>query len=203
MKNLLVIFLLICSLKGAAQRDTSKYNRKDELLHDEKRYAIHNNYLTAGPGLASSNIRNYEQKVIGIDFTFHIRRQHFQAGVLMSGDEFLGNNNLSGHFGYCYRIENEKRNIAFFGGISQNKGAIPKHINESGDTIPIFYYRNTGVYLSASYIKKFTYDIGIGIELFADLNQTQQMVGGKVIMFFSGAYRGKEKLFNRYVKRRT
>lgn len=203
MKKLLLIFFVLTAFSSFSQRDTSKYNRKDEVLDDDKRYAIHNNYLSFGPGVGASNIRNIEQYAIGIDFIFHIRRQHFQLGVLMSGDAFLSNNNLSGHAGYCYRIEDEFRNIAFFAGISQNKGQIPQSFAQNGDTIPQFFYRNTGAYLSASYVKKFAYDIGIGFELFADLNQTQQFVGGKVVFFFSGAYKGKGKLYNRYVKRRT
>lgn len=202
MKNLLLIFALLNSLFGFTQKDTSKYNRKDEVLHNEKRYAMHNNYLTLGGGLSGSNLRDKEQNILGADFTFHIRRTHFQIGFLMSGDAYLNNNNISGHFGYCYRIEDERKNISFMGGISQNKGQIPPYINNAGDSIPVFFYRNTGIYLSAAYVKKLTYDIGIGVEVFAELNQVQQMFGAKAIVFFSGSYRGKAKMFNRYVKKR-
>lgn len=202
LRKLLLIFTLLNSFICLSQKDTSKYNRKDEILYNEKRYAMHNNYLTFGGGICGSNLRDAEQRVLGADFTFHIMRQHFQIGFLMSGDAFLNNNNLSGHFGYCYRIEDERRNIAFTGGISQNKGQIPSYIDFNGDTIPAFFYRNTGIYLSASYVKKLTFDIGIGVEAFTELNQTQQMYGLKAILFFSGSYRGKSKMFNRYVKKR-
>ncbi len=195
------IFIILSSFKSFSQRDTSKYDRLEEIIDNDKRYAIHNNYLQAGAGFAGSNLRKGEQSSIGVDFIFHIKRQHFQVGFLMSGDKFLSNNNLSGHFGYCYRIEDEKKNIAFTLGISQNKGAIAAHI-DGVDTIAELQYRNTGAYISASYIKKLTYDIGIGIELIGEFNQTQQFFGVKGVLYFSGAYRGKAKIYNRHVKTR-
>jgi hypothetical protein len=202
LKHFFSILILLCSLGLNAQRDTLPYDRKEEIIVDQKRYAFHNNYVTFGGGFAGSNLRDREQSTLAADFVFHIQRHHFQIGFLMSGDAFLNNNNLSGHLAYCYRIEDERRNIAFSGGLAQNKGQIAAHIGKNGDTIPIFFYRNPGIYLSASYIRKLTYDIGIGGEFFTELNQVQQMVGLKAVVFFSGAYRGKPKLYNRHVRRR-
>lgn len=201
LKTKLSIFLLFFGFLGYSQKDTSKYDRLEEILDNGKRYALHNNYLVAGFGYAGSTIRDKEQATLGIDFVFHIKRQHFQAGVLMSGDEFRSNNNLSGHLCYGYRIENEKSNIAFFAGISQNKGAVAGSIR-GGDTIPIYYYRNTGLYANVSYIHKLTYDIGIGLEGIIELNQNQIFGGIKAILYFSGAYRGKAKIYNKHVKRK-
>lgn len=200
MKRAFTILLLLSGLNGIAQCDTCKYDRKEEIINNQKRYAIHNNYLMLGGGFAGSNLRKKEQVTVGIDFIFHIRKQHFQLGVLMSGDKFQNNNNLSGHFGYCYRIEDDRKNIAFTGGISQNKGKIPAYINNDGDTVPDFYYRSPGIYLSAAYFKKLTYDIGIGAEFITEVNLVQAFVGVKAVLFFSGAYRGKAKIYNRYVK---
>lgn len=193
-----ILFLFLISSFVHAQKDTLPYDRTEEILDKGKRYAFHNNYLTGGFGFSGTKIRDVEQATLGIDFVFHIKRQHFQAGVLMSGNEFRSNNNLSGHLCYGYRIENHKSNIAFFAGISQNKGAIPAHIDQT-DTIPVFYYRNTGLYANISYVHKLTYDIGIGLEAHVEINKTQVFAGIKGIVFFSGAYRGKAKVFNRRV----
>ena len=201
MKTNLNIILLLFSFFGYSQKDTSLYDRKEEIIDNGKRYALHNNYLLAGFGYAGSTIRDQEQATLGIDYVFHIKRQHFQAGVLMSGDEFQSNNNLSGHLCYGYRIENAKSNIAFFAGISQNKGAVPGSIRD-GDTIPIYYYRNTGLYANVSYIKKLTYDIGIGLEGIIEINQSQIFGGLKAVLYFSGAYRGKAKIYNKHVRRK-
>jgi len=164
LKNALTISFLVLSLYISAQKDTTKYDREEEIISDAKRYRIHNNYLMAGFGYSYSSLRKpVEQATLGIDYIFHIKRHHFQAGVLMSGNQFLENNNLQGHLGYVYRIEKEKCNMAFFLGLSRDKGVVPP-IERATDTVPAFYYRNTGIYASFSYIKKLTYDIGIGFE---------------------------------------
>lgn len=184
-----------------AQKDTSKYDRLEEVIDLDKRYALHNNYLSAGFGLSYSNVRDKEQSTLGIDYVFHIRREHFQVGFLMSGNEFLSNNNLQGHIGYGYRKENEKYNIAFFGGPSISTGVLPPKYNAT-DTIPAHFYEAFGFYGSAAYIHKLAYDIGIGLEAIIEVNTTQVFGGVKAVLFFSGAYRGKAKVFNRHVKRR-
>lgn len=198
LKTTLNILFLCITFFASAQKDTLPFNRKEEIIDKGKRYAFHNNYLTGGFGYSGTKIREREQATLGIDFVFHIKKQHFQAGVLMSGDKFQSNNNLSGHLCYGYRFETRKSNIAFFAGISQNKGVVPPRISEV-DTIPVFYYRNTGLYASISYIHKLTYDIGIGLEGIIEVNKTQVFAGIKGIVFFSGSYRGKSKVYNKHV----
>jgi hypothetical protein len=201
LKKISIIFFLFVSAFNYAQRDTSKYDRLEEIIDNDKRYALHNNYLSVGFGLSASNVRDREQSTLGIDYVFHIKREHFQVGFLMSGDRFLSNNNLQAHACYGYRIENEKHNIAFFGGPSFNTGVLPPKYNET-DTIPARFYEAIGLYLSASYIHKLTYDIGIGIEGIFEVNSTQVFGGIKASIFFSGAYRGKSKIYNKHVKRK-
>ena len=200
MKKVLTISLFLICFYTNAQKDTTKYDREEEIISDRKRYRLHNNYLMAGFGYSYSSIRSHkEQSTLGIDYVFHIRRHHFQVGVLMSGDQFLENNNLQGHIGYVYRIENEKCNIAFGLGLTRDKGEVPP-IARVTDTLPAFFYRNTGIYANVSYIKKLTYDIGIGIEGIFEINKAQTFAGIKGIVFFSGGYRGKAKVHNIHVK---
>jgi hypothetical protein len=167
-------------------------------LHDGKRYRIHNNYLTGGGGYLSSTLRFEVQKAVGLDFQFHIRTQNFQLGILMSGQEFLGNNNLSGHLGYGLRKENSNFNFSLYGGLNYSYGvyAVP----DTGNTTKPQFYNNVGVYVCGQAIKKLTYDIGIGLELYAEANQTQVMGGFKFILFFSDSYRGVKRNYNPNVK---
>lgn len=197
----LFIFICFCHALSYAQRDSSKYDRLEELIHKDKRYVVNNNYLTAGFGFAYSTIRDVEQSAIGIDYIFHIKRNHFQIGFLMSGKEFLSNNNIQGHVCYGYRFEDERKNVAVFGGLSYNTGVLPPVLRAT-DTLPARIYDAAGLYLSASYIKKLSYDIGFGLEGIFEINTIQMFGGIKAILFFSGAYRGKAKIFNRHVKRR-
>ncbi|MDQ3047702.1 MAG: hypothetical protein M3R27_09160, partial [Bacteroidota bacterium] len=53
-------------------------------------------------------------------------------------------------------------------------------------------FNKPGIYLQAEAVKKITYDVGIGASIFADWNQEQSIIGAKIILYFSGAYRGKK-----------
>ncbi len=202
MKQLVVIFAsIIFFSNGFSQTNTKndEYDREEEIIHDKKRYRLHNNYLSVGAGYNYSSIREREQATIGVDFNFHIRRQYFQAGILMSGERFLSNNSIQGHLGYGYRKETEKYNFAFYAGPSYNTGIIPPVFREK-DTLPARIFDAFGVYANVHYAFKLTYDIGIGFEAFSEFNQEQAYGGIKAIMFFSGSYRGKAKIYNKHVK---
>ena len=43
LKTIFTISLLILCINGSAQKDTSKYDRLEEIPCDQKRYRIHNN----------------------------------------------------------------------------------------------------------------------------------------------------------------
>jgi len=174
------------------------YNRKEEIIHNAKRYRVYNNYLTLGGGFFYSNIRSDLQQAICIDYQFHIRRQQFQIGVMMSGDEFRSNNNIQAHVGYGYRQEKRKSNLAVFGGLTYYNGVVG-----SKDSIPIpILYDGFGGYLSFQAIRKLTYDLGVGLEFMAEVTPQQNMLGIKFIAFFSGAYRGSARNYNPNVRKK-
>lgn len=170
------------------------YDRKEEIIFDGKRYRIHNNYFTIGVGVLESSIRDQSQKTIGADYQFHIKRQQFQVGAMMSGDDLFGNNNTQVHLGYGYRIEKNTSNLAFFGGPTYFTGV------EGVVGSPANFYDGFGAYLSAQAVYKLKYDIGIGLELFGEISYKQGMGGLKIIVFFSGSYRGLKKNYNPNVR---
>ncbi len=195
-----VFFLLILFQGGISQAQTEdrntryerpKYNRKEEVVYDNKRYRKYNNYLTAGGGFAYASNRVGGQRVIGADFQFHIRRQQFQIGGLMSGEAFLSNNHVQAHVGYGLRRERNTTNLAAYIGPTWFTGVE----GTPGVTIPVFY-TGFGGYASVQAVSKFTYDIGIGAELFGEVNFRQTQVGLKFILFFSGAYRGNKTAYS-------
>ncbi len=147
-----------------------------------------------GAGYLGSSLRKDAQQNVGFDFNFHIRRQNFQAGLLMSGNQFLSNNNIQTHLGYGWRKEGNTSNFAVYGGLTYFYGVLGIADSVLG-YIP-FYYQGVGVYFSAQAIKKFSYDIGMGFEFFGEYNPGQQILGFKFILFFSGAYRGAKRNFN-------
>ena len=173
------------------------YDRKEEIINDGKRYRVHNNYLSLGGGFLSSSIRNQSQKVLGIDFQFHVRKQHFQLGSIMSGQEFRANNNVQGHIGYGYRKETKKYNLAAFAGPNYYTGVVA--VSDTGG-IRASLYEGFGAYFCLQGVAKLMYDFGVGVEIFGDFSKHQNIFGFKLIGYFSGAYRGPKKNYNPHVR---
>lgn len=145
-------------------------------------------------GYLASTIRKDIQRTIGVDFQFPIKTYHFQAGAMMSGEQFNSNNTIQGHVGYGLRKETTKSNISVFIGPTIFTGVKG---DSSGD--PEFY-EGMGAYVSFQVIAKLKYDIGIGAEAFGEVNYAQRLAGIKVILFFSSAYRGPKKNYNPNVR---
>ncbi|MGZ4095318.1 MAG: hypothetical protein ACXVNQ_03000 [Bacteroidia bacterium] len=116
----------------------------------------------------------------------------------MSGEEFLGNNNVQAHIGYGLRKETTKTNLAAYAGITRFTGVIGR-TDSVGNSIPQ-YYTSTGFYVCGQAVTKLSYDIGIGLEVFGEVSKWQSLAGFKVILFFSGAYRGLKKNYNPNVR---
>lgn len=189
LKKLVFILALFYSFITVAQKDsTVKFNRKEEIVYDGKRYRKYNNYLTFGLGKGYVDIRRLDQSYINVDFQFHVQKEYFQAGVFMSGDDFLRNTNIQGHICYGYRIEKTKFNLAGFIGPSYSY-VLVAHADTSGNTWAEIN-RVIGGYACIQAVYKVKYDVGIGAEVFGDISSIQKMVGGRIIFYFSGAYRG-------------
>jgi hypothetical protein len=139
-------------------------------------------------------MRSRSQKAAGADFQFHVLQHQFQAGLMMSGDQFLSNNHIQGHLCYGWRRESKTTNLAAFGGPSYYRGV--KGDPSGGPE----FYSGIGAYFALQAVTKFMYDIGIGVELFDELSPRQNIFGFKIIAFFSGAYRGEKKNFNPNVR---
>ncbi len=179
---------------ATAQKDTLPYNRKREIIYDGKRYRVYNNYITFGMGKAFAKVRTTDQNVLNVDYHFHLNKEYFQLGFFMSVDQLLANNHAAVHRGYGKRYERNKVNFAGFVGPSYSSGYLRKT-----DTSGVVYpdtYTSLGVYVCAQAVYKIKYDVGIGMELFADLCDKQKLFGLRAIVFFSGGYRGYEKAFH-------
>ncbi|MGL5888393.1 MAG: hypothetical protein ACRC3B_00830, partial [Bacteroidia bacterium] len=186
-------FLCICALlcapaaKLAAQADTV-YNAKKEVVFKDKRFRVYNNWITGGAGPAWHSDNPRTQFALGLNFNFHIKQYYFRAGGTFSGDRFGSWNNYQAHLGYIIkRWENEKRHSAFISGVSYSTGYKFVYAGHYDTPNP---YSKAGLYLEYQYIPKMNYDFGIGGSLFADINDLNQIIGLRIDVFFSGAYRG-------------
>lgn len=138
------------------------------------------------------------QHGVGVDFHWHIRRQYFQTGIAISGNEILGNNKSQIRLGYGYRKETAKYNIGFFGGTTLFYGVYG--VPDTANTFHPEFFQGVGLYASAQATTKLLYDIGIGAELFAEWNYKERIIGFKFFLFFSGAYKGLKKNYNTHVR---
>ena len=189
-----IAFNLVAQEKDSLKTQKPKYFRKEEIIHNGKRYRIHNSYLTIGGGYVLSSIRKTAQSARGVDFHFPIRKLHFQTGAMISGQSFSSNNNVQAHLGYGWRKEKNVSNLALYVGPTFFTGV-------KGDTASSSqFYQGFGAYVSVQAATKFSYDIGIGAEAFAEVSGIQSMIGIKFIAFFSGAYRGPKKNYNPNVR---
>jgi hypothetical protein len=196
--KLFIILFINCITVVAQEAPVKKpelhYYRKEEIIYDGKRYRIHNSYVTVGGGFMQSSIRQGSQKTLGVDFQLPVRKLHFQLGGMVSGYGFGSDNNRQLHVGWGYRRERTGDNLAVYAGPSYYWG-----VRGDTSTGPI-NYQGMGAYVCVQAIKKLVFDIGIGIEGFAEFSKTQRLFGFRIIAFFSGAYQGVRKNYNKHVR---
>lgn len=198
MKTKIQWFIIICcvfNFTAKTQNTEIKagYFKKEELHVQKKRYLVHNNYITIGPGFDLSNIKNTVQQSIGMDLHVHVRTSQWLAGAFMSGENVGSTNYWQLHALYGYRKETPLFNFAAYAGPSWNSGVLT--VVYQGNKSALFY-NDWGAYAVVQAHKKLLYDIGLGFELYATLTKRQVISGLRVTAFFSNAYKGKQMNYN-------
>lgn len=154
----------------------------------DKKLKYYNNWITAGAGLQQN--LTYKRKYGfsgGVDYHFHIKHHYFQLGTVITGEKFGFYDNYQFHLSYGKRFENNTVHGAVFAGISYSTGFAK--VDSSGHYER--KYKQGGLYLEGQMIKKITYDVGIGASIFGDFNREQSIAGARIVVYFSGAYKGK------------
>lgn len=169
-----------------AQKKSDKPLWKQDTIIGTNIFRKHSNWLSGGFGQAKNSSHDNSQFVGGVDYNFHILLKYFQLGLFLSGDKYGTYNNYQFHGCYGKRIETTSINFAYFGGLSysaffERDGGIYKPTSKT----------DLGVYANAEFIKKIKYDVGIGASAFIDINSHQNIIGAKIDLYFSGAYKGK------------
>jgi hypothetical protein len=155
-----------------------------------KKLKYYNSWLTVGGGIQQN--LTYKRSygfAGGVDFNFHINKHYFQLGTVITGEKFGSYDNYQFHLGYGKRFEDNNIHTAVFAGISYATGYAK--VDSSGRYERA--YKEPGLYLEGQIVKKITYDVGIGASVFLDWNQEQGIAGGRLIIYFSGAYKGKQE----------
>ncbi len=163
--------------------------KQDTIIKDDV-FRKYSNWISAGGGTAKNNHFDNSQFTGGLDYNFHLRRQYYQFGLLVSGDQFGSYNNYQFHLCYGKRVESSTLNFAYFAGLSYSE-----FYQRYGNGYAINAASGPGLYLNAEYILKATYDIGLGISAFGDININENLFGAKLNVFFCGSYKGKKEIY--------
>lgn len=150
-------------------------------------FQLTSNWFSISGGWAINSVLPKDQFAGSADFSFHIKKEYFQTGIFISGDAFGTYNNYQFHLGYGKRYETTKLNFSYFGGPSY---AIFFEWDET--KFKQGAVNDVGLYLSTQLIRKIKFDVGIGGSLFANINSHQTIVGAKLDVYLSGAYKGKK-----------
>jgi len=171
-----------------AQSDTAKFNLKKEIVYDGKRYRVHNSWLSIGAGANYNTKWPKDEKNLSADFSLFIKENYFRLGGFLSGTDFTSANNYSFHLCYGLRKETEKYNLSAFIGPSTSyfRRPLSDSINHNLSKV----YNEIGGYAVIEAIYKLKYDVGVGGQIFCDYNRVQMVYGVRLIVYFSGAYRG-------------
>ena len=170
-----------------------EYNRKKEIKIDGKKYRIYNNYVTLGAGKGYNTAWKQMMFTPAIDFNFHLQKTRFQAGGLLQGQSYGNNQLIQFHLCAGYHKESYKYFWSIYGGLSYVDGYHPLKLRDiaGNDSATILgHFKETGIYAAAQLFYKVKFDYGLGLTVFADANQKQSMIGARIELFFSGAFRG-------------
>lgn len=184
----IVIFILICSKFSFAQKDTTIFDSKKEIYYDNKRYRVYNNWLSVGAGAGYNSKWPKDEKNAAADFSFHLKQYYFRLGAFFSGADFNAKNNYNLHLGAGIRKETEKYNLSAF--IGPSTSYFRRTIKDSADYNLNTVYNEVGGYACIEAIYKIKYDVGVGGQIFCDYNRVQMVYGVRLVLYFSGAYRG-------------
>jgi hypothetical protein len=187
-KNLIFIFLILFHIKVMSQTDTATFNPKQELVYDGKRYRVYNNWLSIGGGAGYNSSWIKDERNLGIDYSFNIKKIYYRAGAFMSGRNFTESNNYNFHAAIGIRKEHTKYNLSAFAGPSTAyfKRPLKDSVNYNLKSV----YNEVGLYACLEAVYKVKYDVGLGGQIFCDVNRVQLVYGVRLIAYFSGAYRG-------------
>ena len=186
MRFSIFLFLVIATLSSIAQTEPDKSDLKREIVINNEKFRVYNNWVNLGAGVAKITNLDGQWFTGGIGYNFHIKAHYFQFGMDVEGEHFGSYVNTGFHLCYGDRKETKKFNLSYFAGISYTQGY--KQVDST-----FKFFRAPGLYVCAQFIKNLKYDLGLGPGVFADINQTRAVFGIRLDLYFSSAYRGKKK----------
>lgn len=161
---------------------------KGRIVYKDRIYRQNAAFMTfgygAGYGFASKKIEqnmsfsyHYFIKKIGLQFGYH---SSSDTKIWWNSHQKL--NNL--FLGVGKRWEGTRYNFSIFGGPSWAYGSFFNNAEHTS----WHYFSVAGLHAEAQATYKVSYDIGVGLSLYGDLNQEYSVAGAQIHLFFSTAY---------------
>lgn len=197
MKNLILLILFIFAGGIARAQFPVPKTEQTHIFYKGKRYKVKSNWLTIGAGKTSDFGVAKEMISAAIDYNFYWKKGLWKFGYYRNGNlsyyqnSVLHVNDL--HVAYGFRNQTTRRNLAAFAGISRISG-----IDFNLDKKAFTPFKTFGVYADIEAVRKITYDVGIGISLYGNYNVSLPLIGIRLDLYFSNAYKEKFKEEQQY-----
>ncbi len=196
-------FTCLCQNDSQEEEQAVSHTKMDTLLqyltkevvYDKKRYLVYNNWVSGGVGFSyNSNWYNEhtDERNIGVDLNFNIRKYYYSAGVFASGRDLAKINNYSFFALTGLRKELLKSNWSIFVGPSLSyfrRPLLDTNIMDKS-TVRFSLFNRVGLYAKCEVVVKLKYDIGLGLQVFANYNDVQFIYGVRFLLYLSSAFRG-------------
>jgi hypothetical protein len=189
-----------------------------KILYDNKIYKLNAGFATLDGGFYTSNHIYYWMKGLAINFNFHFYKElYFQIGLTrIKGYKTLEypekkdltisyfNFNLSPitiktentHFAFVFT----PIGLAYGGGYKdETYHFVGKIATDSTNVIQNNYF-GLNYYSALQCIYKFKYDLGIGASVYAEYQSDATILGFKLCLYFSAAFKGNQTKPNWYYK---
>jgi hypothetical protein len=168
-----------------------KKEKEPLLEYNGNLYKVHASYLNVGAGICNFPKQKETFTCFGIGYNFRFKDRYYKVGYEQSGNiSYLGGSNQylnDIHVAIGKRYPELRYNFSYFvGGSYMVYHDLEKTIEERVE-------RGIGLYGEASAIFKPVYDIGFGVTGYTNLNFTAPVIGLRLDLYFSGAYKGKKE----------
>lgn len=186
MRRFLFLLFLAMGMRTSYAQEIHAKDTKEEITIKKDRFLKKTNWITLGFGYGQKLNSSTYSFPGSLNAYFHIKKVYLNAGIMRSKLDVLrsrysGNFLTDIHGTVGFRSETRKNNFSYFAG--------PSYVHGLLDSATA--YRGIGAYAEIQYIQKIYYDVGIGTSVFINYNRSYPIVGIRLDLYFSNAFRGR------------
>ncbi|MFA6128070.1 MAG: hypothetical protein WC699_12245 [Bacteroidales bacterium] len=177
--------------KSSEPPDSSVVLSSGRVVYKNRIYRQNASYLTFGYGAGYGFESQLVEQNMSLSYHQFIKRIGLQIGYHASSDikvwwrSYQKLNDL--FLGVGKRWESTRYNFSVFGGPSFAYGSYIAW-NEERQKDWAYGFATPGLYTELQGTYKFTYDIGVGLSVFASANRYYSVAGAQIHLFFSTAF---------------